>query len=317
MTTALVRTRPATLDDLDAIVDLHARCSAETLRSRFHAPVTHVPPRLARQLIAPRDGWSVLAEQCGEVIGLGCAAPVSRSTVEVGLLVEDLSQGTGVGSRMLRDLARGGQRPRLRPAGLPGGGRQRVGAAHRATSRPRRRARAGRRVPRGAGPAARPAARPAASRLRATCGSVPAGRRMDLHAAQPRPRGRARPRAPSTSRPSRTPDTKEALSPQTRSVWLRARASKGQFTEHHAFTALHRFVPAPREHLPHPVEGGRVDRRVSSGAAPVLGRDLPDRRLDARATTAGPVDTVGQDLARPRRSDARATRPTSSRADRR
>ena len=105
MSTALVRTRPATLDDLDAIVDLHARCSAETLRSRFHTPVAHVPPRLARQLIAPRDGWSVLAEQCGEVIGLGCAAPVSRSTVEVGLLVEDLSQGTGVGSRMLRDLA--------------------------------------------------------------------------------------------------------------------------------------------------------------------------------------------------------------------
>ena len=106
MTTALVRTRPATLDDVPAVVALHDRCSPETLRRRFHVPVSHVAPRLARQLVAPRDGWSVVAEQCGEVIGLGCAGPLSRTTLEVGLLVEDLSQGTGVGTRMLRDLAK-------------------------------------------------------------------------------------------------------------------------------------------------------------------------------------------------------------------
>jgi L-amino acid N-acyltransferase YncA len=105
MTTALVRTRPATLDDVPAVVALHDRCSAETLRRRFHVPVSHVPPRLARRLVAPPHGWSVLAEQCGEVVGLASAGPLSRTTVEVGLLVEDLSQGTGVGSRMLRELA--------------------------------------------------------------------------------------------------------------------------------------------------------------------------------------------------------------------
>jgi GNAT superfamily N-acetyltransferase len=106
MTTALVRTRPASLDDVPAVLALHDRCSPETLRRRFHAPVSHVPPTLVRQLVAPREGWSVVAEQCGEVVGLGCAAPLSRSTIEVGLLVEDLSQGIGVGTRMLRDLAR-------------------------------------------------------------------------------------------------------------------------------------------------------------------------------------------------------------------
>ena len=105
MTTSLVRTRHATTDDVDGVVALHTRCSEETLRRRFHVPVTHVSPRLARGLVAPRDGWSVLAEQCGAVVGLGCAGALSSTAVEVGLLVEDLSQGTGIGSRMLRDLA--------------------------------------------------------------------------------------------------------------------------------------------------------------------------------------------------------------------
>ena len=105
MTTALVRTRPATPDDVDAVVALHDRCSPETLRRRFHVPVPHVPPRLAHQLVAPPGGWSVLAERCGEVVGLACAGPLSRTSAEVGILVEDLSQGTGVGSRLLRELS--------------------------------------------------------------------------------------------------------------------------------------------------------------------------------------------------------------------
>ncbi len=105
MTISLVRTRYATLDDVEAVVALHARCSPDTLRRRFHAPVTSVPERLVRQLVAPRGGWSVLAEQCGGLVGLGCAGPLSPTRLEVGLLVEDAHQGTGVGSRMLRELA--------------------------------------------------------------------------------------------------------------------------------------------------------------------------------------------------------------------
>jgi L-amino acid N-acyltransferase YncA len=105
MPTALVHTRPATLEDVDAVVALHDRCSAETLRRRFHIPVSRVAPRFAEELISPKDGWSVLAEQCGEVVGLASAGPLSPTCVEVGLLVEDLFQGSGAGSRMLRDLA--------------------------------------------------------------------------------------------------------------------------------------------------------------------------------------------------------------------
>ena len=109
MTTALVRTRTATLDDVEPVVAMHARCSPATLHRRFHVPVTAVPDRLARRLIAPPRGWSVVAEQCGQVVGLGCAGSLSRTELEVGLLVEDAHQGSGVGSRMLRELAREGR----------------------------------------------------------------------------------------------------------------------------------------------------------------------------------------------------------------
>jgi GNAT superfamily N-acetyltransferase len=39
------------------------------------------------------------------VIGLAAAGPLSVTDLEVGLLVEDAHQGTGVGSRLLRDVA--------------------------------------------------------------------------------------------------------------------------------------------------------------------------------------------------------------------
>ena len=109
MTTALVRTRTATLDDVEPVVAMHARCSPATLHRRFHVPVNDVHDRLVRRLIAPPHGWSVLAEQCGQVVGLGCAGPRARTEREVGLLVEDAHQGSGVGSRMLRELAREGR----------------------------------------------------------------------------------------------------------------------------------------------------------------------------------------------------------------
>jgi ribosomal protein S18 acetylase RimI-like enzyme len=105
MTTSLVRTRHASADDVGAVLELYERCSPHTLELRFHVPVARVPARVVRDLVQPPDGWSVVAEQGEEVIGHGCAAPVSTSRVEIGLLVDDAFQGTGVGTRLLRDLA--------------------------------------------------------------------------------------------------------------------------------------------------------------------------------------------------------------------
>jgi len=104
-TTTVARTRHAGVHDVDQVTAMHLRCSAETLHRRFHVPLPHVSPRLVRRLVAPTDGWSVLAELCGEVIGLACAGPVSDTEIEVGLLVEDAHQGTGVGTRLLRQVA--------------------------------------------------------------------------------------------------------------------------------------------------------------------------------------------------------------------
>lgn len=105
MTTSLVRTRHASVDDVRRVLALYARSSALSLERRFHAPVPHVHEQVVRQLIEPAHGWSMVAEQGDEVIGHGCAAPVSRSRVEIGLLVDDAFQGTGVGARLMRDLA--------------------------------------------------------------------------------------------------------------------------------------------------------------------------------------------------------------------
>jgi len=105
MTTSLVRTRPAGPADVDTVQALHDRCSPDALHRRFHVPMARVPRRVVEQLVSPRRGWSVVAEQCDHVVGHGCAGELSAHVVEVGLIVEDAQQGRGIGARLLRDLA--------------------------------------------------------------------------------------------------------------------------------------------------------------------------------------------------------------------
>jgi len=105
VTTSLMRTRTATLDDVPRVQALFERCSAPTLQRRFHVPVPRVPERLVRRLVLPTDGWSLVAEQGTELIAHGCAGPLDPRTVEIGLLVDDAFQRTGVGTRVVRDLA--------------------------------------------------------------------------------------------------------------------------------------------------------------------------------------------------------------------
>jgi GNAT superfamily N-acetyltransferase len=104
-TTTLVRTRLAGVHDLEQVLAMHRRCSPETLHRRFHVPMPEVPERLVRRLLSSATTWSLLAEQRDEVVGMACAGPVSDVEVEVGLLVADAHQGTGVGTRLMRDIA--------------------------------------------------------------------------------------------------------------------------------------------------------------------------------------------------------------------
>ena len=105
MTTSLVRTRRATDEDVAGLQDLYDRCSPHTLERRFHIPVSRVSPGLVSELVTPRRGWSMLAEQGEEIVGHGCVGETSADRVELGLLVDDAFQGTGVGTRLMRDLA--------------------------------------------------------------------------------------------------------------------------------------------------------------------------------------------------------------------
>jgi ribosomal protein S18 acetylase RimI-like enzyme len=105
MTTSLVSIRYGAPQDVAAVTALHDRCSDRSLYRRYHAPLPRLPGRLARQLLCPDGGWSLLAERAGEVVAMACAGPLSSTDLEVGLLVQDACQGRGIGVRLLRELA--------------------------------------------------------------------------------------------------------------------------------------------------------------------------------------------------------------------
>lgn len=100
------RLRPGTIRDLPRLVAMHDRCSEETVRRRYHSPVPQLSTRLAHELLRPARGWSVVAT-CGcDLVGLAVYAADRDGGYDVGLLVEDRWQRQGVGSRLLRALAR-------------------------------------------------------------------------------------------------------------------------------------------------------------------------------------------------------------------
>lgn len=97
--------RPGDLHDVELVEAMHSRCSDQSIFRRFHAPLSMVSTRMARQLLAPPAGWSLVAQQEEDVVAVACAAPVSDSEVELGLLVEDRCQRQGLGARMLHAVA--------------------------------------------------------------------------------------------------------------------------------------------------------------------------------------------------------------------
>ena len=102
--------------DRAAIEDLATRCSAETLRRRFHAPVSHLPaPRVAELLLGEGNGTRpavvrVVAEVDGVVIGVGTLHRNVVGDGELAVMVEDAWHGTGVGSRLTAALFRAAAR---------------------------------------------------------------------------------------------------------------------------------------------------------------------------------------------------------------
>lgn len=98
--------RSGDADDLDAVSELHARCSARTLFARYHSGVRTLPRRLLHRLLTPPRGRTLLAVCGREVIGIGQLIRTARpEEAEVSLLIEDSWQQKGIGTALLRRLA--------------------------------------------------------------------------------------------------------------------------------------------------------------------------------------------------------------------
>jgi GNAT superfamily N-acetyltransferase len=92
--------------DLDAVLRMHARCSAATLHRRYAEPAPASPRRrLARRALDPARALCVLAVAGEEVVGMAELSWAGSRGAEAALLVEDGWQRRGIGTRLLHGLA--------------------------------------------------------------------------------------------------------------------------------------------------------------------------------------------------------------------
>ncbi|PPK67642.1 GNAT family N-acetyltransferase [Actinokineospora auranticolor] len=97
--------RPGTPADADAVNDLHSRCSAQTLFTRYHAGLRTLPRRWLHRLLQPPRGTTLLA-LCGtEVVAMAQLIRTNDpAEAEISVLVEDSWQRQGLGTAMITRL---------------------------------------------------------------------------------------------------------------------------------------------------------------------------------------------------------------------
>jgi GNAT superfamily N-acetyltransferase len=102
-TTAL---RPGSSGDVGMLIAMHARCSAQTIQRRYHAPMPYLSSRLAHALLTPEPGGSLVMSAGSDIVGVATFARDHDGQYEAGLLVEDRWQRRGIGARLLHALGR-------------------------------------------------------------------------------------------------------------------------------------------------------------------------------------------------------------------
>ncbi|MFI1992338.1 GNAT family N-acetyltransferase [Actinoplanes sp. NPDC020271] len=95
--------RPAVADDLAAVRELHARCSAGTLRRRYLGGGSPAEARL-RRLLEPAGGVTLLAVAAGGRVVAMAGLLAEGELGEISVLVEDDWQRRGLGTALLRRL---------------------------------------------------------------------------------------------------------------------------------------------------------------------------------------------------------------------
>lgn len=101
---AQITVRRAEPGDRAAAVAMHERCGTETLRRRYHGPVSDAD-RYLGHLLEPRYGQTLAVEgEHGELVALGHLL-WDDDAAEIAVLVEDAWQRRGIGARLVRRLA--------------------------------------------------------------------------------------------------------------------------------------------------------------------------------------------------------------------
>jgi GNAT superfamily N-acetyltransferase len=97
--------RLGTFADTAALMEMHTRCSSETVFRHYAAPMSRLDPRLARRLLVGGAG-ALVATSGDRVVGIAALGEVVDGRAEVSLLVEDGRQRQGIGTRLLGAAAR-------------------------------------------------------------------------------------------------------------------------------------------------------------------------------------------------------------------
>jgi GNAT superfamily N-acetyltransferase len=100
----IVAVRSATVDDLDAVLAMHRRCSAESLYRRYVSGAGTPPAALLTRLLAAGSQLALVngGAADGRVVAL---ASLVGDPAEAAILVEDAWQRRGVGTLLARRLA--------------------------------------------------------------------------------------------------------------------------------------------------------------------------------------------------------------------
>lgn len=100
--------RAATPGDAGRLGRMFSRCSAETIRLRFHHAFRRVPEAVLSRLVVvdPRLGKAVVAEAGGEVVGHAMYARerAGDREAEVAVVVEDGWSSKGIGRLLLAEI---------------------------------------------------------------------------------------------------------------------------------------------------------------------------------------------------------------------
>ncbi len=104
-----VATRLGTINDVRALVRMHAECSPATIEQRYLSPMAVLGVGLAARLLCPEGGFSLLTERGEDLVGIATVAPFDddpSSGAEVGQLVVDRCQRQGLGTALLNAATR-------------------------------------------------------------------------------------------------------------------------------------------------------------------------------------------------------------------